>query len=296
MRPGEYLVVIKRAGYQDLTVPVAVPRNGDLSLAPALVQPGEVPEGFVYVPAFRPKLYGPFPRSKSSVFVPVDVGPFFVQRREVTFGDYELFLKDLVATGRADEAAARVPRDFGFKYMDVVGGEVVSNGAALTPGWRKWPVRGVSWNDANAYAAWLGARDGRRYRLPTEEEWEAAARGADGRRFSWGNLFWPEAAKLTQAYGKVAPGAAQTPGQYADVSPFGVEDMAGGVAEWCQNPISSGSLGRAPMAGGGAQVEYAIRGNAWALTPVGLECTFRSSGPADYFHATIGFRLVADVG
>jgi serine/threonine-protein kinase len=222
-----------------------------------------------------------------------------VQRREVTFGDYELFLKDLVATGRADEAAARVPRDFGFKYMDVVGGQVVSNGAALTPGWRKWPVRGVSWNDAQAYAIWRSTRDGQAYRLPTEEEWEAAARGADGRRFSWGNLFWPEAAKLTQAYGTIAPGASGvTPGagQYADVSPFGVEDMAGGVAEWCQNPISSGSLGRAPMAGGGAQVEDAIRGNAWALTPVGLECTFRSSGPADYFHATIGFRLVADVG
>ena len=45
---------------------------------------------------------------------------------------------------------------------------------------------------------------------------------------------------------------------------------------------------------GGVQTEYAIRGNAWALTPVGLETTFRSSGPADYFHATIGFRLVTE--
>ncbi len=292
LRPGEYLIVVRRSGYQDLTLPVAVPRNGDLSLSPALMQPGDVPDGFAYVPAFRPKLYGPFPRSKSATYVPVDVGPFFMQKREVSFADYEEFLKDLVATGKTDEAAARVPRDFGFKYMDVVGGEVVSNGAALTPGWRKWPVRGVSWNDAQAYAAWRGARDGRAYRLPTEEEWEAAARGADGRRFSWGNLFWPSAAKLTQAYGTTAPDAPQPQGQYADVSPFGVEDMAGSVAEWCQNPITGGSLGRGAMVAGANQIEYAVRGNAWALTPVGLETTFRSSGPADYFHSTIGFRLV----
>ena len=290
MRPGEYLVVVRREGFQDLLLPVVVPRKGEVALAPSLVRAEEVPAGFVYIPAFRPKLYGPFPRSKSATFASVDVGPFFIQRREVTFGEYEEFLKDLVATGREAEAASRVPRDFGFTYMRVEGGAIVSDERALTPGWRKWPVRGVSWNDAQAYAQWRGERDGRAYRLPTEEEWEAAARGGDGRRFSWGNLFWPAAAKLTQAYGPA--GAPDPSAAYADVSPFGVEDMAGSLAEWCRDPVVGGGLGRASMAGG-QQTEYAIRGNAWALTPVGLETTFRSSGPADYFHATIGFRLVA---
>jgi serine/threonine-protein kinase len=291
MKPGEYLVVLKSEGYDDLLLPVVVPRNGEVSLSPSLVLAGEVPAGFVYVPAFRPKLYGPFPRSKSATFTAVDVGPFFIQKREVTFGDYEQFLLDLIATGKGDQAAARVPRDFGFTYMRVEGDALVFDERALTPGWRKWPVRGVSWNDAQAYAIWRSTRDGRAYRLPTEEEWEAAARGGDGRRFSWGNVFWPEAAKLTQAYGPA--GAPDPAASYADVSPFGVEDMAGSLAEWCRDPISGGGLGRASMAGG-VQTEYAIRGNAWALTPVGLETTFRSSGPADYFHATIGFRLVSE--
>jgi hypothetical protein len=70
----------------------------------------------------------------------------------------------------------------------------------------------------------------------------------------------------------------------SDVSPFGVWDMAGSQAEWCQDTFDD-RLG-----------EYAIRGNAWALQPIGLETAFRTSGPPDYFHATIGFRLAIDAG
>jgi formylglycine-generating enzyme required for sulfatase activity len=71
-------------------------------------------------------------------------------------------------------------------------------------------------------------------------------------------------------------------GSAADESPFGVWDMTGSQAEWCQD-----EFGERPG-------EHAIRGNAWGLQPVGLETAFRTSGPADYFHATIGFRLAFD--
>jgi serine/threonine-protein kinase len=295
LAPGAYVVVIRKAGYRETIVPASLARGGQLELSPSLLHEEEIPAGFVYVPAFRPQLYGPFPRSKSAAYVSVPIGPFFIQEREVTFGDYEQFLNDLIARGETAEAARRIPRDFGFVYMQIEGGKVAWNRAVAVEAWRKWPLRGVSWNDAEAYAAWRGARDGRRYRLPTEDEWEAAARGGDGRRYSWGDTFWPQAAKLTQVYNATPGGATPaTDAPFADVSPFGARDMAGSVAEWCADTVAAG-LGRAASAGGANGSEYAIRGNAWALTPVGLECTFRSSGPADYFHSTVGFRLAADL-
>jgi formylglycine-generating enzyme required for sulfatase activity len=75
---------------------------------------------------------------------------------------------------------------------------------------------------------------------------------------------------------------ARKAGQFADESVFGVWDLAGSQAEWCADEFK----GRAG--------ERVLRGNAWALQPVGLEAAFRTSGPPDYFHATTGFRIAMD--
>ena len=128
--------------------------------------------------------------------------------------------------------------------------------------------------------------DGVSYRLPTELEWEVAARGTDGRRYTWGDVFWPQAARLAQGYGALSNlqvDQARRRGQFGDESVFGVWDMTGSQAEWVADTFN----GRAE--------ERVLRGNAWALQPVGLEAAFRTSGPADYFHATTGFRLALDV-
>ncbi len=93
------------------------------------------------------------------------------------------------------------------------------------------PVVNVSWEDASAYCRWLAEATGRPYRLPTEAEWEKAARGQDGRLYPWGNEF--EAAKLNSA----ESGRDETTpvGQFSPEgdSPYGAADMAGNVQEWC---------------------------------------------------------------
>ncbi|HET9711995.1 MAG TPA: SUMF1/EgtB/PvdO family nonheme iron enzyme, partial [Pyrinomonadaceae bacterium] len=139
-----------------------------------------------------------------------------------------------------------------------------------------------SWLDAQAYAQWRSQRDGITYRLPTDVEWEVAARGTDGRRYTWGDIFWPQAARLPQGYAS-GPNSKWDPRPFTDESVFGVWDLTGSQAEWCADEFA-GRVG-----------EYVLRGNAWALQPVGLETAFRTSGAPDYFHATTGFRLAMNL-
>ncbi|NCC35438.1 MAG: hypothetical protein EOM24_26010, partial [Chloroflexia bacterium] len=91
------------------------------------------------------------------------------------------------------------------------------------------PVTGISWFEAVAYVRWLSEQTGHEFRLPTEAEWEKAARGTDGRIWPWGNTW--DGAKLNSngIVGQTTP-----VGQYPDgTSPYGILDMAGNVWEWC---------------------------------------------------------------
>lgn len=89
-----------------------------------------------------------------------------------------------------------------------------------------YPVTGISWHDAVAYCRWLSTKTGRQYRLPTEAEWEKAARGVDGRLYPWGNE-WNSEYCNTSSNDTLAvtahPGGA---------SPFGCQDMLGNIQEW----------------------------------------------------------------
>jgi formylglycine-generating enzyme required for sulfatase activity len=140
------------------------------------------------------------------------------------------------------------------------------------------PVVLVSVADAQAYAAWLSQRTGRAWRLPTELEWEKAARGIDGRPFPWGNEFDPARLNSHDA----GPFDTVPVGRYpAGASPFGVLDAAGQVYEWT-----------ATAAGPGHAI---VKGGSWDDKGCGVcRPAARHARPVTLKHILIGFRLVRE--
>jgi formylglycine-generating enzyme required for sulfatase activity len=92
----------------------------------------------------------------------------------------------------------------------------------------------VSWYEAYAYCRWLAEATGKPYRLPTEMEWEKAARGTDGRMFPWGNTWSKELCNSREIWDRADPRTTPV-GQFSPDgdSPYGAADMCGNLWEWC---------------------------------------------------------------
>ena len=286
--PGSYLLVARHANKVDTRVPIFVPRFGRVDQTIHLPSADEMPAGFFYVAGGPARIGG-----DSANALPeqtINLRPYLIYHDEISMGDYSEFLRALVAQGKRKEAEARVPRDFGKKMAVMERDGSLSGINVKKPKWfLASAVRGISFNDVQAYIQWRSQRDGLPYRLPTEYEWEGTCRGADGRRYSWGNEYSPSFAFLLQGYNDTGADRSWKWEDFKDESPWGVHDLAGGVAEWTASTYNPGAQPGAAEYG-----QLAIRGNAWSLPPVGLECAFRTSGQPDYFHPTIGFRLALD--
>lgn len=100
------------------------------------------------------------------------------------------------------------------------------------------PVVGVTWNEAIVYTRWLSKMTGKRFSLPTEAQWEKAARGMDGRKYPWGNEWDATRCNSSEASRRSSGISNTTPvGKYSPRgdSPYGIADMSGNVGEWCQS-------------------------------------------------------------
>ncbi len=318
-----------------------------------LIEPGSFPRGHGhgrygglsrnFPLAIEPQFYGDSELPFHYAFI---TKPFHMGKTEVTVAEFRAFVE---ATNYQTDAEKSGKGIIGWSPSKYAEGETA-------PDWREprhdfeqkveftWrnpgfpqsddhPVVGVSWNDANAYCAWLSKRDGKQYRLPTEAEWEMVARSGQGDQFfSWGN----EVRRVIQKHAnignveleKVRHLAAQRhwlldvdtdPGDsHVFTAPVGslmpnpwrLHDMSGNVFEWCQdyfkftfydqweakagpNPVAVNPL-NASEKNNEANELRVIRGGSWYTGPLAARSSARGFFDAPEAAAYIGFRVVKE--
>ncbi len=295
LSPGSYLLVLRAEGRPDARLPLLV-RAGERREASVAIPSAAgfppVPPGawtsdslayWCWVPA-GPFMMGLDPHAMSTVDDPSrEIDGFFIARLELTCREYGEYVNDAatLADMSTRQDQRRVPR----------------SQESNQPLWRKGPdgrygvetpdapVRSVSMNDLTAYVLWFAVRTkaGERFTLdlPSDAEWEKAARGVDGRAYPWGDRF--EWAFTNGRRSRSAPGRTEPAGLFpADESPYGVRDMAGGVKELC-----STFFGR-------TLYERVVRGGASASdVPDAFRCALRSGIEPFTVDPTVGGRIVA---
>jgi len=156
------------------------------------------------------------------------------------------------------------------------------------------PVVAVSWFDAAAYCEWLSRITGERYRLPTEAEWERAARGGlEGKLYPWGDEP-PESLPDYAARWKAGP---EPVARYAP-NAFGLYNIGDNVHEWCADWYSPGYYAATPERNPQGPAEgsrRASRGGSWRHYIKVSRCAARSSIPSEFQYADYGFRVARDV-
>ncbi|MBL8628694.1 MAG: formylglycine-generating enzyme family protein [Rhodospirillaceae bacterium] len=251
-------------------------------------------------------------------------------------------------TGETPQIAITIEKAYGLGKTEVTTTQftefVNQSGHKIEPGCRLWnnrwlfdpksdwrgagmmrtprpnsPAICVSWSDAQAYAAWLSKKTGKKYRLPSESEWEYAARaGTTAPRYFGVNSFEGVSISLACENANVYDVSAQTeyplPYPYArckdnaaDLAPvgsykpnaFGLYDMIGNVSEWVEDCYTASYWGRAPDQrawtwAGGCEAR-GVRGGSWISRPADARSAKRDKAPTDTRTSYIGFRVARDM-
>ncbi len=200
------------------------------------------------------------------------IDEFLLATCQVTNSDYDCFVRD----------ANSVPPPFS------------KDSALNAPG---QPVVGVSWHEATRYCGWLSAKTGNKFRLPTEAEWERAARGGrEGALYPWGDTT-PQSlsdyASRCEGFWKIGT----EPVGRVDANLYGLYNMCDNVHEWCSDwfganyySVSPERNPRGPETGS----RRASRGGSWRHHIKISRCAARSSIPPDFQYADYGFRVACD--
>ena len=150
----------------------------------------------------------------------------------------------------------------------------------------------MDWYEAVAFTRWLSAQLGYDISLPTEQQWEKAARGTDGREYPWGNEFKSGFANINEKYQKAGTWYLQqttSVGVYPQGdSPYGLADMTGNVWEWCLNKYNQPKYLKADVSGD----IRVVRGGSWYHYPEYARCAYRRRCNPDYRYYRRGFRVV----
>jgi formylglycine-generating enzyme required for sulfatase activity len=226
----------------------------------------------------------------------VYVGEFFIGRFPVTNDDYAKFI---TATGHPQPEVRGLPlislggRETLFRET---AGPYIWDTNQPPAGHGSHPVVLVRYHDALAYCDWLSTTIGRLVRLPTEAEWEKAARGGDeGRRYPWGNdIDASRGNYLTDPAARPQRGTRPT-GTYPP-NAFGLSDVCGNVWEWVSDWYGADYYGqgdaRDPRGPHNGNMRI-VRGGSWVNDDAGmLRCAYRHKVPPDTYSYSIGFRIV----
>jgi formylglycine-generating enzyme required for sulfatase activity len=299
---GSHLLELSREGCETVRYPVHLERCGTWSLTP----PGESEPAPIFLPALgslgpneRYVPAGWFWAGAGRAMRRVWVDGFVMARFPVTNAQYTAWLDTLAAEGQGELADTLVPlrreagREDPLLARDSTGRYVSTDGEPFEP---DLPVVFVRWECAVHYAADQARRTGLPWRLPSELEWEKAARGVDGRSFPWGEHSDPAWANTLHSRSK--PWPASIHDYPEDESVYGVRGVAGNVADWmidamCENGPPISPEGRALVARSqGLETFHSSRGGTWIWHHRYSGCAYRTGHRAEGTTGEIGIRLV----
>jgi len=223
----------------------------------------------------------------------IPAGSYLMGNAEANFADADEKPTRLVTLRRFHLARHAVSFAQYDAYTDALGRARVND-----EGWGRdsRPVIHVSWHDAQAFIRWLNARSGQHYRLPTEAEWEYAARAGSKGHYPWGDHFQQGLANSAGTAGADRHEFTAPVGSYP-ANGWGLFDMIGNVEQWVADcyresyaatPVDGSAVDEQPCA------QRVRRGGSWGLAPWFLRVDYRNSAPPTLQSDAIGFRLARD--